>query len=301
MPLDDLRILISRHARDGSTEVMDGVRVSRSEDPSPEDVTMTGTVFALIAQGQKTLGLGSRLYEYRAGEYLVSSVDLPVSGQFTGASHAVPALGFGIALRPQLVADLLLNPAAADMIRARRGVPVPSGLAVSAASPDLIDAVARMLRLLDRPRDIPVVAPLIEREIVWLLMTGDQGGTVRQLGLADSGLSRIGRAVEWIREHYMESIRIEFLAQLAQMSTSAFHRGFQAVTALSPIQFQKQIRLQEARILLLAQPKDVAGAAYAVGYESASQFNREYRRQFGTPPGRDASRLRASAAITVIA
>jgi transcriptional regulator GlxA family with amidase domain len=225
----------------------------------------------------------------------VASVDLPVTGQFTEASPARPALGFGLTLRPSVIAELLLNPAAGDFPRAGRGAATPSGIAVSDASHELIDAVVRMLRLLDRPRDLPVLAPLIEREILWLIMTGEQGATVRQLGLADSSLSRVGHAVRWIRDHYADTIRVEELAKLSRLSPSAFHRNFHAVTAMSPIQFQKQIRLQEARMLLVTDPGDVAGVAYAVGYESPSQFSREYRRQFGMSPGRDAVRLRATA------
>ena len=163
---------------------------------------------------------------------------------------------------------------------------------MSNASDDLVDAVVRMLRLPDHPRDLPVLAPMIEREILWRLITGEQGATVRQLGLADSSLAHVGRAVRWIRDHHAETFRVGDLARRSGMSASAFHRNFHAVTAMSPIQFQKQIRLQEARLLLVARPDDVAGVGQAVGYDSASQFSREYRRQFGTPPGRDAARLR---------
>jgi transcriptional regulator GlxA family with amidase domain len=196
-------------------------------------------------------------------------------------------------LRPAIVAELLLDAPAVDFPRPSHAVPAPPGLAVSDASDELIDAAVRMLRLLDRPRDRAVLAPMIEREILWLLMTGDQGATVRQLGLADSSLSRVRHAVHWIRDHFATTLRVDELAAISQMSPSAFHRSFKAVTAMSPIQFQKQIRLQEARMLLVADPGDVARAAYAVGYESPSQFSREYRRQFGSPPGQDAARLRA--------
>ena len=298
MLLDELRSLITRHAHDGAPPALDGVLLSLVEEPAPPATSTTGTSLALIAQGAKTLALGDRLYQYRAGQYLVASVDLPVTGQFTEASPAQPALGFGLTLRPSVIAELLLNPAAGDFPRAGRGAAAPSGIAVSDASEELIDAVVRMLRLLDRPRDLPVLAPLIEREILWLIMTGEQGATVRQLGLADSSLSRVGHAVRWIRDHYADTIRVDELAKLSRLSASAFHRSFHAVTAMSPIQFQKQIRLQEARMLLVADPGDVAGAAYAVGYESPSQFSREYRRQFGMPPGRDAARLRAAANAT---
>ncbi|WP_327368622.1 AraC family transcriptional regulator [Streptomyces sp. NBC_01217] len=298
MLLDELRTLITRHAHDGGTAALDGVLVSLVTEPAPPATSTTGTVLALIAQGAKSLALGDRIYEYRAGQYLVASVDLPVTGQFTEASPAEPALGFGLVLRPSVIAELLLDPAAGDFRRVGRGVAAPSGIAVSDASDELIDAAVRMLRLLDRPRDLPVLAPMVEREILWLLMTGEQDATVRQLGLADSSLSCVGHAVRWIRDHYADTIRVDDLAQTARMSPSAFHRSFRAVTAMSPIQFQKQIRLQEARLLLIADPGDVAGTAYAVGYESPSQFSREYRRQFGTPPGKDAARLRETALAT---
>jgi transcriptional regulator GlxA family with amidase domain len=168
-------------------------------------------------------------------------------------------------------------------------------MAVTDAPGPLVDAVVRLLRLLDHPRDITVLAPLIKREILWRLVTGEQGAVVRQLGLADSSLTHIARAVGWIRDNYARAFRVEDVAQLAGMSTSAFYRNFQAVTAMSPIQFQKQIRLQEARLLLAAYPNDVTGVGIRVGYDSASQFSREYRRQFGAPPSQDAARLRDNA------
>ncbi|GGK74769.1 hypothetical protein Sme01_34350 [Sphaerisporangium melleum] len=152
--------------------------------------------------------------------------------------------------------------------------------------------MALKLRLLDEPRDRAVLAPLVKREILWRLITGEQGATVRQLGLADSGLSHVSRAVRWIREHYAEPFRVEDVARLCGMSASAFYRNFQAVTAMSPIQFQKQIRLQEARLLLATRPGDVTGVGRRVGYDNPSQFSREYRRLFGAPPSRDATRLR---------
>jgi AraC-like DNA-binding protein len=295
MALAELRSLIPSHVRQDGTTAVDGVLLSSVADPGAPEVSTSGTVFALIVQGEKTLALGDRTYRYGAGQHLVASVDLPVTGQFTKASPAAPALGFGLVLRPAAVAELLLDPAAAELAEPTPGSAVPSGIEVSDASPELVDAVTRMVKLLDRPRDLPVLAPMVEREILWLLITGAQGATVRQLGLASSGLNRVGHAVQWIREHHAEPVRVEQLAEIARMSPSAFHRSFKAVTAMSPIQFQKQIRLQEARLLLVAEPGDVAGAAYAVGYESPSQFSREYRRQFGAPPSADAARLRLEA------
>ncbi|MET9607822.1 AraC family transcriptional regulator [Streptomyces sp. NPDC006512] len=288
MPLDELRSLLARHAGPELTTAVDDVLISRVEEPGDPSASMTGTVMALIAQGAKRLALGPRVYEYRAGQYLVASVDLPVTGHFTEASPERPALGFGLTLRSSAIAELLLQAPAGAV---PRHADAPLGIAVSDASAPLLDAVVRLLRLLDQPRDREVLAPLVKREILWRLITGDQGATVRQLGLADSNLAHVSRAVKWIRENHATSFRVEELAQLIGMSPSAFYRNFQAVTAMSPIQFQKRIRLQEARLLLAAHPKDVAGVGYRVGYDSPSQFSREYRRLFGAPPSQDAARL----------
>ncbi|MFG2082055.1 AraC family transcriptional regulator N-terminal domain-containing protein [Micromonospora tulbaghiae] len=293
MDLAELRALLARHARPDMSTAIDGVLISKVERQSPPATSMSGTVMALIAQGAKQMALGDRVYEYRAGQYLVASVDLPVTGRFTRASADMPALGFGLVLHPPTVAELLLQAAPGDL----PPVPgtAPSGMVVSDAPDELVDAVIRLLRLLDRPRDVAVLAPLVKREILWHLLTGEQTGAVRQLGLADSSLSHVARAVRWIRDHYAQSFRVEELARLSGMSESAFYRNFQAVTAMSPIRFQKQIRLQEARLLLTTHPHDVTGVSARVGYESPSQFSREYRRQFGVPPREDAARLRGTA------
>ncbi|MFC5055574.1 AraC family transcriptional regulator [Saccharothrix xinjiangensis] len=293
MPLHELRALLARHARlDLSTDI-DSVRIFRADRPSPPTPTTYGKVLALVAQGTKRFALGNRLYEYRAGEYVIASVDLPVTAQFIRASPGEPALGFGLDLRPTAVTEVLLAANTGELPEIPAGA--PAGLAVSTASAELLDAVVRLLRLLDQPRDIPVLAPLIKREIIWRLLTGEQRNTLRQFGLPDSRLSHIARAVQWIRDNYALPFRVEEVAQRAGMSVSAFHRNFQAVTSMSPIQYQKQIRLQHARLLLAANPGDIAGISRQVGYESPAQFSREYRRQFGDPPRRDAVRLGANA------
>ena len=293
MSLAELRTLIARHARPDMTTAVDGVLASKVERLSAPYPSMTGTVLALVAQGAKRLALGDRVYDYRAGQYLVASVDLPVTGHFVDVSPAHPALGFGLVLRSSVVAELLLRAGPTDLPPAPGGA--PSGIAVSDAPDELVDAAVRMLRLLDQPRDAAILAPLTEREIVWRLLTGDQGATVRQLGLADSSLAHVARAVRWIRDHYAESFRVEDAARVSGMSVSAFYPNLQAVTAMRPIQFQKQIRLQQARLLLATHTHDVTGVSHRVGYDSPSQFSREYRRQFGAPPSRDALRLRETA------
>jgi AraC-like DNA-binding protein len=289
MALEDLRSLIARHARADMTTEIDGVLLA-AKAHSEVAASMSGSVMALIAQGKKRIALGERVYEYGAGQYLVASVDLPVTGQFIDASPEHPALGFGLMLQPAAIAEVLLQAPPGSAPPAPSGAP-PS-MVVSDASAELLDAVVRLVRLLDTPRDAAVLAPLIKREILWRLVLGEQGAAVRQLGLADSHVSQIARTVRWIREHYAEAFRVEDLARLAGMSASAFYRNFQAVTAMSPIQFQKQIRLQEARLLLAANPRDVGSVGFRVGYESASQFSREYRRQFSRPPSEDAQLLR---------
>ena len=289
--LTELRSLIARHVRPDETTAIDGVLLSAAEHPGEPRASTTGTVMAIIAQGAKRLAIGDRVHNYGPGQYLVASVDLPITGHYTRASADEPALGFGLVLRPSAIASLILD---ADSPEPRR--PAPAGLGVADASPDLLDAAIRMLRLLDAgPADREVLAPMLERELLWRLMTGPLGESVRQIGMTDSSLTHVSRAVRRISEHYERPFRVEDLARSCGMSTSAFHRAFHAVTALSPIQFQKQIRLQKSRLLLLTGADDVATVGFRVGYDSASQFSREYRRQFGLPPGRDAARLRAGA------
>jgi AraC-like DNA-binding protein len=306
--LAELGALIARHAELGgktgsdgvAATALDGVFVSAVTGPTEVVAPTSGTILAVIAQGGKRLAVGDRVYEYRAGQYLVASVDLPITGSHWYATATEPALGFGLVLRPSTIASLLLDAAGhADSARPRRlsSAGAPPALGVDHASPELLDAVIRMLRLLDSPRDRQVLAPVVEREILWRLITGPMGETVRQAGLADSSLTHIRRAVHWITEHYSESFLVDDLARSCGMSTSAFHRNFQAVTGFSPIQFQKQIRLQRSRLMLMTGTDDAATIGYRVGYDSASQFSREYRRQFGLPPGRDAARLRAETTV----
>ncbi|MCC6791284.1 MAG: AraC family transcriptional regulator [Thermomicrobiales bacterium] len=291
MPIEELRGLIAAHAGRRATPIA-GLQVASVDAPTAPRSSIASPILAVVAQGSKRIVFGERVYEYGAGDYLVVSVDLPITGQFVEASRERPFLGVGLDLRPDLIASLLMQTADERSRPTARSAPP---LAASRAPAELLDAIVRLVRLLDHPADAPVLAPLIEREIVWRLMTGSQGAVVRQLGLTDSSFSRVGRAIRWIRDHPAEAFRVEELAMQASMSLSSFHRHFRAVTAMSPVQFQKKVRLQQARLLLIGDGLDVAGAAFSVGYDSPSQFIREYRREFGAPPGRDATRLRLEA------
>ena len=289
--LAEIRRLITTHARPDMGTSIDGLLLSKVDSAAPGH-SLTEPLLVVLAQGGKLLMLGDRAHEYRAGQYLLVTATLPVTGHFIGASARTPALGMGLVLRPAAIAALLLAAPARQWSRGAADLPA---IATGTAGPELLDAVSRLLRLLDYPADATVLAPLIEQEILWRLLTGPNGDMLRQIGLADSGLAHVSRAIGWIRDNFAEPFRVGDLARLAGMSPSAFHRHFRAITTMSPLQFQKHLRLQEARSLLVARPGDVAGVGHLVGYDSPAQFNREYRRQFGAPPGQDAARLRADA------
>ena len=286
--LAEIRSLIARHfVPGGAVPALPGLRLRAADEPSAPVSGFYETAFSVVAQGAKRTVLGGRNYDYQAGQYLVVSIGLPIFSSVTRASPGEPYLSCSLRLTPASIASLLLE--TAD--RGRDTSPT-AGLAVSDAPPELLDSVLRLLRLLERPDDIPVLGPLLEREILWRLLRGEQGPLVRQIGLADSRLSQIARAVQWIRAHYAEALRIEHLAAVARMSESSFHRHFRAVTSMSPLQYQKQTRLQQARARLLASAQNAAAVGFEVGYDSPSQFSREYSRLFGAPPGRDIARLR---------
>ena len=287
-PLDELRQLITRHAKSPPAALAaSGIKAVSAESPTEITHHVLEPMLAVVAQGAKRAVLGDRIYEYAAGQYLVVSVDLPIAGHVFQASRERPYLAAGFTLKPTTIATLLLEMAASD-----RPSTEPAGLGVSNAPRELLESVVRTLRMLDRPRDAAVLGPMLEREILWWLLNGEQGAMVRQIGLADSRLSQVSRAIRWIRVHHAEPIRIEALAEMAAMSASSLHRHFRAVTTMSPLQYQKLIRLQEPRSRLLAASQDIAAVGLSVGYDSPSQFSREYSRLFGAPPGRDVARLR---------
>ncbi|MFI6080629.1 AraC family transcriptional regulator N-terminal domain-containing protein [Streptomyces sp. NPDC051217] len=284
---DELRSRIARLAAGSPRPVwIDGMSVFATDRVTEPLGSTTEPVFALVVQGAKRSALGEHIFDYRAGQFLVVAVDLPLTSQITRATAAEPFLAFALPLQPALIAQLLLEegPTAA---RPHDG----PGIATSDADDKLLDAVVRLLRLCDDPREASMLAAGVRREIHWRLLSGPQGALVRQIGLAGSRLALVTKAVEWIRTHFDRVIRIADLADEVGMSVASLNRHFRAVTAMSPLQYQKQLRLQEARIRLMAAPYDVAAVGHAVGYDSASQFSREYRRMFGAPPGQDAVRL----------
>ncbi len=289
--MNEIGDAISRHGQPGRhPTAIPGLILYQARELNRPVNTIYRPTLCVIAQGRKRVVLGERVVEYDASKYLIVTVDLPVSGCVVEASPGSPYLGLSLDLNPAGIADLLLSapPAPAHMGRSS------AALAVSALDSDLIDALARMMRLLDRLNDIATLAPLIEREIYYRLLQGGQGGLLRQIATAGSHLSRVARAIDWIRENYAEPASIEELAQHAGMSVTSFHRHFKAITMMSPLQYRTQFRLQEARRRLLTREQKAGLVAFGVGYDNPSQFSREYRRMFGLPPAADAARLRGS-------
>jgi AraC-like DNA-binding protein len=219
---------------------------------------------------------------------LVASVKLPVTAQVTEASSDVPYLALKLEFTPSEILEVLHE----TEMGVEKKENATRGLFVSKIEPSLLDAVTRLARLLDIPKDIPVLAPLIMKEIIYRVLQGEYGGMLKQIAIEGSSANQISDVIEHIMNNYEKSFKIEELAEIANMSVSSFHRHFKEVTAMSPIQFQKQLRLQEARHLLLSESADAADVAFRVGYESPSQFSREYSRMFGLPPKEDVKSLR---------
>lgn len=287
--LDTLAARIARHApSDGTFETpLPGVKLIRSATPTlPMPVIYEPTV-CIVAQGRKRAMLGPVAYVYDPAQFLIASVGLPVMGSVIEASAARPYLSLQIDLDMQALGELILRHPAA-----KPGPDASAGLTLNETTPPLIDAASRLIGLLDAPDDLEALAPLTQREILYRLLTGPGGDIVRQMATADSRLSQIARAILWIRANFREPCRIEEAAEIAGMSRSSFHLHFKAVTAMSPIEYRTQLRLQEARRLMVTDALDAASAGFTVGYESPSHFSRDYSRIFGRPPATDAGRLR---------
>jgi AraC-like DNA-binding protein len=273
---------------DGAAEPLPGLHLFRSSTPTEPLHGVSKPSFCVIAQGSKEVLLGDSRYRYDPAHYLLVTVELPVVGQVLEASTERPYLSFRLELDPALVSSMLVE--AGHLASPNRGD--VRAIDVSPLDADLLETVVRLVRLLDSPAEARVLRPLITRELVYRLLMGEQGNRLRHMALLGGQTDRIAEAVVRLRSELDRPLRIESLARELGMSVSGFHHHFKAVTAMSPLQFQKQLRLQEARRLLLGESLDAASAGYRVGYDDASQFSREYKRLFGQPPMRDVERLR---------
>lgn len=271
---------------------IEGLTLHRWENPTEPASYMLPASICLIGQGKKRLFLNEETYVYDAHRFLVTSVELPVVTQIIEASADKPYLGLTMDLDLRAIAQLMLGQ---DVLSSRQQAD-RLGIAVSEVPAALSNAFIRLIDLLEHPQDIPALAPLIKQEIFYRLLTGEQGPRLRQVTAGSHGY-HISRVIDWLKENYQKPVKIEDLAGKAGLSLSAFHTHFRAVTAMSPLQYQKRMRLNEARRLMLTEHVDAARAAFQVGYESPSQFSREYSRQFGAPPMRDIKTLIRDAAV----
>lgn len=282
--LAELRVLAA-HAENRRTETgIPRVAMVRGKIPEHELAGVYEPMVNLILQGGKTMTIGDCTLHYDPATYFVMSVDLPAVGQVHQAAPNKPYLAVSLTVEPGLVGELL----EASPARSARG----EGFAVAPVTSALLDAWCRLLRLMKVPDEIPALAPLYEREILFRVLQGPQGHILRDVALPDSASARIRQAIHWIRAHCAQPLPIAELARRSAMSESAFHKHFKSLTAMSPLQFQKRLRLMQARSLLLGNLATATSVAFDVGYESASQFNREYARFFGKPPATDARELR---------
>lgn len=296
--LSEIASVIGRHvSRDGfhatSIERLTLARSSTVTMPMPN---VYRPQLCFVAQGQKEVVLGDHVFRYAPGRYGVVTYDLPATGQVIEATPASPYLCLFIDFNPVILGELALR-----VPPPPEAVSYPIGKSVAEADTNLLDAVLRLVRLLDDPAALPVLGPLAEQEILYRLLAGPEGARMRHITASQGRASQIGRAIAWIGLHFRERFSIERLAAEVGMSPSSLHEHFRAITALTPLQFQKQLRLQDARSLMLIEGIDIATAAFQVGYESPSQFSREYRRHFGEPPARDIARLRALPGIAAVA
>lgn len=288
--LNALVEIIDRHTPEDGTypSTLPGVTLIRASSPTmPMPVIYTPTL-CLVAQGTKEARLGETTYRYNAENYLIASVELPVMGSVIEATEERPYLCLQLDLDMAELSELAI--CYPDPLTEAQDP--PTGIMLNKTTPELLDAAVRLASLLDTPHDIDALAPLTLREILYRLLTGPQGNIIRHMAQAESRLNQIARAIIWIRTHFREACRIEQAASVAGMSRSTFHHHFKAVTNISPIAFRTHLRMQEARRLMVSDAVDAASAGFHVGYESPSQFSRDYVRIFGVSPARHASQLR---------
>ncbi len=288
---EELAALVSRHT-DGKgngahATAIDPLIFMRECDPATATHGISEPLLAIVVQGQKEVVLNKTPYRYGVAQSLVVSVDLPLSGCVIEATPEQPYLGFKLKLDPVQLCSIIAhtNPSSRERESVR-------GWFISDAEPSLVDCAIRLTKLLETPQDIPFLAPMIIREIYYRLLIGEQGKAVRQIAILDSNMQRIAEVIKRLKADFAKPLRVEELAEQANMSAASFHRHFKQVTSMSPLQYQKQLRLLTARRMMLAENIDATQATYQVGYESTSQFSREYARMFGAPPIRDIEQLR---------
>ncbi|KTR83446.1 AraC family transcriptional regulator [Novosphingobium barchaimii] len=287
MQLAELRSLTARAENRRTETGIPRVAMVQGAIPEHQLAAVYEPMINLILSGWKTMTVGNQTLRYDPATYFVMSVDLPAVGAIHASGSGEPYLAVNLTIQPAVVATLL-----ADMPKPAGGGLYSPAFSVAPVTPDLLDAWVRMLRLMERPEEVAALAPSYEREILFRVLQGPMGWMLRDIAMPDTALSRIGVAIQWIRENFARPIRVETLAEMAALSVSAFHRHFKAATALSPLQYQKHVRLLHARSLLVAGEGNATSVAFGVGYESPTQFSREYARQFGLPPSRDAARFR---------
>lgn len=290
--LDELRRLAARAENRRTETGIPRVAMVQGKIPEHDLAAVYEPMLNLILTGSKSMTIGQRSLHYDPATYFLMSVDLPAAGAVHASGDGRPYLAVSMTLKPEIIAGLLgdlPDPATAPE-------PAPAGdysFSVAAMTPELMDAWVRMLSLMERPADIPALAPAYEREILYRLLQGPHGRMLRDIATPDTALARLNKAIQCIRRNFAQPLSVNILAEMAAMSPSAFHRRFKSVTAFSPLQYQKQIRLLHARTMLVTGRTSVTSVALEVGYESATQFSREYARAFGLPPARDAARIQA--------
>jgi AraC-like DNA-binding protein len=273
---------------DQPTTAIPGLSLSRRDAPTQPTSHMYEPIICVIAQGAKRVLLGDETYVFDAHHFLLTSLDLPTVVQIIQASREKPYLSLRLKLDQREISQLMVD----SNLPPPRAQQSSRGMAIGEVTVPLLTAFQRLIDLLAEPQDMPILAPIIQREIMYRLLVGDQGARLRQMASAGSQSHQIGRAIDWLKGNFTRPLHIDDLAAQVRMSSSTFHHHFRSMTALSPLQFQKQLRLHEARRLMLTEHLDAATTAFQVGYESPSQFSREYSRLFGAPPLRDITSLR---------
>ena len=272
---------------DGRIDFVPGLLLIKSSVPAEPVQSLFQPSFCFVAQGRKRASVGGEVFLYDPFHYLIFTVDLPVAFQIEAPSKELPYLGLSLNLDSALVASVIVE----SGIRIKKGDASIKAMNVSAVDADLLDAVARLVRIAETPAERKVLAPLVIKEIIYRLLAGGQAARLAHL-LTAADTRRISKAIGHLREHFDEPLKMEVIARELGMSVSGFHHHFKSVTSMSPLQFQKHLRLQEARRLMLGEDLDAASAGFRVGYEDPSYFSRDYKKQFGSPPQRDVTRLR---------